>query len=548
MSTPHADRNSAPTERTRGRRAIFAVVARGLVALLALAAIGVALAHLFGDRAGLSIAHGRVDRIPVTVFRPAQGREPAAGPEPVVVIAHGFAGSQQLMQPFAITLARNGMVAVTFDFPGHGQNPVPLPGGLTNDAARTGALLGALTRVVAYARTLPGTDGKVALLGHSMAVEILLRYALAHPDVAATVAISGFAPPGVTATTPRDVLAMSGALEPPPLREEAARIAGTGAPGGVARPDTTYGSPSAGTGRRLAYAPGVEHIGVLYSLRSEREALDWLDASLGWSGSGFLDHRGPWLGCLFLGIVALGWPLARLLPRVVDHPAGAGLRWGRLLPVAILPALATPLILSRVPTDFLPILLGDYLAVHFALYGLLTAAAWWFLRAPDGRSALRRGPSRGAPRGPAPRWAAMALATVAVAAYCIGALGAPINAFLTSFVPDAPRLPLIAAMWLGTLPYFLSDEWITRGAGAAPGGYVFTKLCFILSLALAIGLNVERLFFLIIIVPVILLFLIIYGLFSTWVQRRTGHPWVAGVANALAFAWAIAVVFPLTQR
>ncbi|WP_300971742.1 alpha/beta fold hydrolase [Thiocapsa sp.] len=44
---------------------------------------------------------------------------------PVVVIAHGFAGSRQMMQAYAVTLARNGYLAVTFDFPGHGRNSTP---------------------------------------------------------------------------------------------------------------------------------------------------------------------------------------------------------------------------------------------------------------------------------------------------------------------------------------------------------------------------------------------------------------------------------------
>ena len=45
----------------------------------------------------------------------------------------------------------------------------------------------------------------------------------------------------------------------------------------------------------------------------------------------------------------------------------------------------------------------------------------------------------------------------------------------------------------------------------------------------------------------ILLFLIIYGLFSTWAYRRTWHPLVGALANALAFAWAIAVTFPVVR-
>ena len=100
-------------------------------------------------------------------------------------------------------------------------------------------------------------------------------------------------------------------------------------------------------------------------------------------------------------------------------------------------------------------------------------------------------------------------------------------------------------MLVGTLPYFLADEWLTRGAGAPRGAYAFTKLCFLVSLAIAVALNLEKLFFLIIIAAVILLFFVIYGLFSAWTYRATRHPLIGGCSNALAFAWAIAVTFPL---
>jgi len=60
-----------------------------------------------------------------------------------------------------------------------------------------------------------------------------------------------------------------------------------------------------------------------------------------------------------------------------------------------------------------------------------------------------------------------------------------------------------------------------------------------------VALDFQRLFFLAIIVPVIVPFLVVYGLFSFWLYRRIGHPWVGGVANAIAFAWAIGVTFPL---
>ncbi|MGD5403808.1 alpha/beta fold hydrolase, partial [Xanthomonas citri pv. citri] len=127
------------------------------------------------------------------------------------------------MHPFAETLARNGYVAVTFDFLGHGRNPVPMHGDITEGIAITNALLKELTDVAATARKLPGSDGRLAVLGHSMASDIVVRYAQAHPDVEATVAVSVFSPV-VTPASPHNLLVIVGALEPAMLRNEGLRI------------------------------------------------------------------------------------------------------------------------------------------------------------------------------------------------------------------------------------------------------------------------------------------------------------------------------------
>ena len=59
------------------------------------------------------------------------------------------------------------------------------------------------------------------------------------------------------------------------------------------------------------------------------------------------------------------------------------------------------------------------------------------------------------------------------------------------------------------------------------------------------ALNLNQLFFLIIIVPAILVLFVLYGLFSRWSFRATGHPLPGAIANALAFASAIVVTFPV---
>ena len=569
---------------------------RILAVPVALLCIGAGLWRLESATAGLSITRAFVGETPVTVFRPDSARS-----APVVVIAHGFAGSQQLMQPFAATLARNGFIAVTFDCLGHGHNPQPMTGDVTKvEGGPTPALVREFGRVAAFAQSLPGSDGRIAVLGHSMASDIVIRYAQAHPEVAATVAVSMFSPV-VTPESPKNLAVIVGDNEPGKLKDEGRRVVSM-VSGGTPEPGVTYGSFADGTARRVSFSPGVEHIGVLYSPQSMAQARDWLDKAFGLTGNGYLDERGPALGLLFFGLTLLGWPLAALLPRVSSPPAGAGLTWRKLLPAAIAPAILTPLILWKMPTNFLPILLGDYITIHFALYGILTLAGLWLVTrgggkksksapqpayavatwadAPPTREAAKiaapqaalmlPGPAATAPArdivpimgqsrspgaassapppAPAPKalsYKNFALATLLVAAYSIFAFGLPLDRYVLSFSPIPERVPLILAVLAGTLPFFLADEWLTRGQGAARGAYPVTKLLFLISLAIAVALNFKKLFFLILIIPIILIFFIVYGFFSGWTNRRTGNPLVGGAATAVAFAWAIAVTFPI---
>ena len=209
---------------------------------------------------------------------------------------------------------------------------------------------------------------------------------------------------------------------------------------------------------------GVEHIGILYARQSLVEARAWLNAAFGRSGEGLLDARGGAIGLLLGGLLALAWPLSHLLPRAAAAPAGGGLPWRRFWPIALLPAIATPLLLRLLPTSFLPILLGDYLTVHCAVYGVLTAAGLWWARRRE---------------APAARAASLAviLAALAIAAYAILGLGLALDRFVLSFLPAPHRAWLVPALLLGTLPWFLADEWATRGPGAARLAYPATKRC-----------------------------------------------------------------------
>jgi dienelactone hydrolase len=524
------------------------------VAVLALAAIAFAVGQLEAAKRGLVITRQQVGTAPVTVFSPAP--DAAKAPQPVVLIAHGFAGSQQLMQPFALTLARNGFVAVTFDFPGHGRNSAPMRGGLADQALSHRTLLDAMDEMGRFAQTLAGAEGgsgRYAVIGHSMASDIVVRHAQAQPWVQACVAVSLFAP-SITADTaadsPRNLLVIDGALEPNLMAAEALRVVSRVAGPGT-QAERRYGQFDDGTARRATLSPGVEHIGVLYSAHTQAETLSWLNAAFARPPAErpFIDARGRWLGLLLAGVVALAWPLSRLLPWLGAVGGAEGpqvrrdaqeqtrMRWWRWrgqAPLVLLPALATPLLLWKLPSDFLPILLGDYLVLHFGLYGLLTLAGmhWaglrpWHLAWPTGGRA-----------------ATLACSLLVTCAYALLAVGVPVDRYVFNLQPQAERWPIVLALWAGTVPYFLADEWLTRHPAAAPAAYFCSKLAFLMSLVLAIALNPPRLFFLAIIVPAILLLFVVYGLLSRWVGRQTGEPAVAALANALAFGAFIAITFP----
>jgi dienelactone hydrolase len=511
-------------------------VVKSLVALAALATIVVALWQLLSPMAALTITSTTVGRTPVTVYRLA-----AAPDGPVVVVAHGFAGSRQLMQAQAVALARNGFVAVTYDALGHGRQPDPLGGELTLETGATVHLVHQLDSIVDYARTLtPADDDRVALLGHSMAADIIIRQAVSDPDAyAATVAISMYSP-AVTPDAPRNMLVIVGGLEPWVHHNEARRVASLPLDGVQAEPGVTYGDFADGSARQWRIAPGVEHIGVLYSKDAIMASVDWLNHAFGRTDATVdpPSARGSWILILLLAVVVLAWPASALLPRVADEPVGAALSWRRLRPLVIWPALLTPLILAPLPTDWLPVLVGDYLLLHFGLYGLLTGLGLWWWR--------RRWPSERPSAPVVARPGALVLATVMLLVYVMVGLGAPIELFVSSFIPTWERLLLVPVMMLGTLPFFMMDEWVTRGATRPRWGYAATSVAFMLSLVPAIILKLHDLFFLIILYPIIALYFVLFGLFSAWSWRQTHHPWVAAITSAFVFAWCVAVTFPIT--
>jgi hypothetical protein len=505
---------------------------RLFVAALALLALGAALWQLEAPRRALAVETTQVDGMPVTLYRPAGGSADA----PVVLIAHGFAGSQTLMQPFALTLASNGFLAVTFDFPGHGLNATPMRGGLADQQASHRMLMASMVRMGAYARTLGAAGADYAVLGHSMASDIVVRHGQAEARVRAVVAVSLFAPsivPGIGPASPHNLLIVNGALEPEVLVREARRVVGVAHPGVDLREGVTVGRFADGTARRFELSPKVEHVGVLFSPHTQRAALDWLSQAFARPvpAMPFVDARGGSLALLFAGLLALGWALALLLPRAgVPTTGTAPLPWRSLAGRLLLPAVLAPLALWKVPHDLLPVLLADYLALHFGLFGILL----WLATRDVGAVA-------------APRTPVLWVTALVVAAFMLMLLALPVDRYVFTLRPDASRLGTLAAVATGAMAYCLAHERLARSPVARRGTGVAARAAYLLSLMIAIALDPGRLFFLAIVVPVILLLFGLVGFLARASWRATGAWEPGALASAATFALFCTATFPLVR-
>ncbi|MFM7083868.1 MAG: alpha/beta hydrolase [Hyphomicrobium sp.] len=489
--------------------------------------ISIAVWKLNGQSQNLIIKSLIIDQIPITLYEKSDGQR-----GPAVVIAHGFAGSQQLMQSFALSFALNGYVAITFDFAGHGRNPTPLAGSITQTDGATQFLVREVQKVAEFA--LSHGDGRLALLGHSMASDVVVRAASFNPNVLATITLSMFSP-AVTSQTPRNLLVLVGDWEAR-LKKEALRAVNLFSDPEAARQDITYGSFAQGNARRASFIPYSEHVSVLYRSQSLREALAWLNTVFDFYGNAkpVIADRGGAIVLLFTGIVLLIWPMTGLLPVVSREALGTG-RSGKIFWIClVVPTLLTPLLLRFVPTHILPILVADYLSVHFFVYGSLMALCL-ILTKKEKKITERTKIS----------FRAFGGGVVLLILFFLFAFILPLNTYFTSFIPVTSRLPIICILFVGTLLFFLSDEWLTHGKSAIKGAPIFSKIAFLLSLMIAVSFDFKRLFFLILIIPVIVLFFVLFGLVSRLSYKTTGHPAVAALSNAFALAWSIGVTFPM---
>ncbi|MEM8850227.1 MAG: alpha/beta fold hydrolase [Pseudomonadota bacterium] len=479
----------------------------GLVALLALCGAVLAVILLERARAGLNVTQLTVQGTPVTLLRP-QGDAPL----PLVVVAHGYGGSRQMMRAISTTLARGGVAVANIDLLGHGRHRTPMGGDVTRLDGATARLVDQVVATTMALRERPGIAGPVSLVGHSMATDVVVRASQRLPDVAAVVAISMYSE-AVTPTDPARLLILSGAQEAR-LRGVALEAVRLVAPGAVEGQTVDAESVA----RRAAVAPLVGHVGVLYAEATLTETQDWIAAALDRPMTAAPSRAGIWTGLLLVSVLALAWPLARAFgPPSAPSPVPRRVVWVAL-GAPILPALAGA---TLMPDGVLGVAAFGQLAVFFGLWGSVQGAVLW-------RAGHR-------PKAP-DLWPATALLGWSL---CIFAMA--LDRYGGAFLPVGPRLSVMALLLPATMVFALADAVLTRGAG-----WVTRIAARVLPLATLLGVMVvsPMLGVAFTVIPVVLLYWLVFGLAARWMGARSTSG-TTGLALGLLLAWSIAATTPM---
>ena len=481
-----------------------------LVPILAAAASLTALAMValleMAAAPGLQVRDEALAGSPATIY------QDASDPGPLVLVAHGYGGSRQMMRPLSLALARAGFTVAAFDFHGHGRHRVPMDADVTSIEGTTAQLVEQTVAVGAAARAATGVDGPLALLGHSMATDVVIRAAPAM-GAAAVVAISMYSE-AVTPEAPARLLIVSGA------REGRLREVALGALRQVG-PDAAEGETArAGDAvRRVVAAPGVGHVGVLYSAATMREAASWIAAATEAGDPGApLPRDAPWTALLLAAVIALAWPAARLAGTA--GPVRRAPLPRRTAALAVLgPAVTAVAAAALLPDGALGLAAFGPLAAFLGVWGAAQSAILW----------------RAGRRLPSPGWRAGAiwLGWAVVFAAALDRYGA-------SFAPSGPRAGVMALMALGTVPFLAGDALLARGSGIA---LRIAARAAALAALLGAMLLAPRLGVAFTVLPVAVLFWLVFGLAARPFAAAAGA--AMPLALAIALAWAIASSTPL---
>jgi dienelactone hydrolase len=423
-------------------------------------------------------------------------------PVPGVLIAHGFAGSKQLMQGYAYTFARAGYGVLLWDFKGHGANPTSL-----NFTSLEPDFNVALTAI----KEQPEIDStKLALLGHSMGSGVVMSAGVDRlEEFQATIAVS---PTGadVTPQAPKNLQLQAGSWEPG-FVANARRLLQQA--GGEEK------------GRSLTIVPNVEHITILFSHTSHQAALNWLNRAFNLtSTSNYTDWRMGWYALHLVGWLLLLKAIAWAAPR---QPQETINRQKASLGLVLAPLAATgiTLLINRgVEIHNLGgIMVGGAIALWMGLAGL----AWLGVMK----------------KFPRPQIAAL-LWGIGLFIWLWIALGLMGQVVWLQWWLIPRRLVLWVFLAVACLPWFLAAGIVQQSQTTKQRiwWWLGQTIAVIVGLIATI-LLIPKLGFIFLLIPI---FPLIFAMLS-FAAAQFPQPWSNAIASTCLFGWAIAAAFPLSS-
>ncbi len=476
---------------------------RLVLAVIALALIALSWWSVLRVQTSLVVRKMERQQIPLLYIAPKNAQN-----VPGVLIAHGYAGSKQLMLAYAYTLAHAGYATILWDFNSHAANTKPL---------EKNSLQQNLNLAYTVLVKQPEVDkSRLATLGHSMGSGAVMSAAINQASrYAATVAVS---PTGasITANVPRNLLLQAGSWENR-FVGNAKRLlqAGGGENSNFAQ----------GKARKLVVIPNAEHITILFRHFSHQAAKDWLNSTFGINNqSNYVDYRMLWY---FLHLLAWLTLLAAIAPILADsfitYKTGQLKSW---MGLSIAPFVATSILIliNRVSDiDGLGgVLVGGAVSIWFGVAGL----SWLIAMAP--------------PQLPSARAWVVGITLFIILSIGFGAMAQVV--WLEWWLIPA-RLQIFPILAVACFPWFLASGvaqqnlnfgqrilWWLGQSTVLIGGFILV-LYFL-----------PQLSFIYLLLPLFPVFIAIFSFCSGLLN----NPWAYAIGSTLFFGWVLASAFPLS--
>ncbi len=461
--------------------------------------LGIAVA-----RSGLEVRSFQKEGVPLLYLAP-QGVKSVPG----VLVAHGFAGSKQLMLGYGYVLAHAGYAVMLWDFNGHGANGTRL---------ERYELQQNLDVALQALLEQPQVDpNRLALLGHSMGSGVVMTTGVRERDrFAATVAVS---PTGadITLQSPRNLQLQAGSGEGGFVGNAEQLLAEAGG-------ENT--NLAAGQGRELVVIPGVEHITILFSDGSHEAALRWLNATFDKiHDSQYRDRRMAWYGLHLLGWLVGLAAFAPLLtqPQTPLTKIATVQRWAGLILAPLTAATGLILLSQRFELQNLGgVQVGGAVGVWFLIAGL----TWLGVLA----------------RLPRPTLRAVGLGVLLFAILWV-AFGAMAQVVWLQWWLIPIRLRVWLPVAIACFPWFLAAGIVQENIGVGKRLLWWLGQSVVLIGGFVLTLNfLPQLGFMFLLLP---LFPLLMGILCL-VAGLLNRAWVYAIGSALFFGWLLAAGFPLS--